>query len=68
MPRRGMDYCLSQQLAGVGGLAGLLIRAGASRYLRCLLVADSGYLYYFIKEASWHDGCHDTPGWEITLK
>ena len=30
---------MSQQLAGVGGLAGLLIRACASRYLRCLLVA-----------------------------
>ena len=63
-----MDYLFEPATAGVGGLAGLLNRACASHILRCLLVAGSGYLCYFIKEVSWHDGCHDTPGWEITLQ
>ena len=59
MPRRGMDYLFEPATAGVGGLAGLSGRACASHVLRCLLVAGSGYLCYFIKEVSWHDGCHD---------
>ena len=63
-----MDYLFEPATAGVGGLAGLSGRACASHVLRCLLIAGSEKLYCFIEEASWHDGCHDTPGWEITLQ
>ena len=55
-----MDYLFEPATAGVGGLAGLSGRACASHVLRCLLVAGSGHLCYFIKEVSWHNGCHDT--------